>query len=118
MALIFFVSSFNEAPLPGEVSDKSGHLLGYAVLGLTAVRAVAGGLPRRVTMRIAAIALAITVGYGMSDEFHQLFVPGRSAEIADLVADAAGAVLATIACWAWGIISTRPEPASRQRDDL
>ncbi|HEY6362444.1 MAG TPA: VanZ family protein [Vicinamibacterales bacterium] len=117
MAAIFFVSSLSDPPLPGGASDKSAHLIAYTVLGLTAVRAVAGGLPRRITVRMAAMAIAITVGHGMSDEFHQRFVPGRSADLADLAADATGALLATIGCWAWGIISTRPE-ACRGHDDL
>jgi VanZ family protein len=117
MALIFFVSSMNEAPLPDDVSDKTGHVLAYTVLAVAVVRAVAGGLPRRITMRIATIAMAITVAYGVSDEFHQMSVAGRSADSADLAADAAGALLATIACWAWGIISTRPE-RHRGHDDL
>jgi VanZ family protein len=55
------------------------------------------------------MAIAITVGYAVTDELHQLFVAGRSAELYDLLADAAGAVVGTAACWAWGIIS----PASR-----
>ena len=115
MAAIFYVSSMHEAPLPDDVSDKSGHVLGYTALGVTVVRAVAGGLPRRITMRSAAVAMAITVAYGATDELHQAFVAGRTAEIADLYADAGGAILATVACWAWGIISPRREPPSRPR---
>ena len=115
MAVIFFLSSMTEPPLPEDVSDKSGHVLGYTVLGVTVVRAVAGGLPRRITPRIAVIAIAITVAYGATDELHQAFVAGRTAEIADLYADGAGAVLATIACWAWGIIPARRDPPPRPR---
>jgi len=44
-----------------------------------------------------------------SDEVHQLFVPGRTGDVYDLMADAAGALAGTIACVAWGIIS----PSSR-----
>ena len=43
------------------------------------------------------------------DEFHQSFVPGRSAELYDLYADAIGAIIGTAACCAWGIISRSPE---------
>jgi VanZ family protein len=115
MAVMFYVSSLPEAPLPEDVSDKTGHVLGYVILGLTVVRAVAGGLPRPITLRAAVIAIAITVAYGISDEFHQAFVAGRTAALDDLYADATGAILATIACWAWGIISTRRDLASRPR---
>ena len=115
MAAIFVLSSMAEPPLPDDVSDKSGHVLGYAALGTTVVRAVAGGLPRPITMRTAAIAIGITVAYGATDELHQVFVTGRTAEIADLYADGAGALLAAIACWAWGIISARRDPPPRPR---
>ena len=113
MAVIFFVSSLSEAPLPDGMSDTSGHGLGYASLGFTVVRAVAGGLPRRITWRIALVALAICVGYGVSDEWHQSFVPGRTADIADVYADAAGACAAAVVCWAWGILCTRPASSRR-----
>jgi VanZ family protein len=109
MAVIFYLSSLPEVPLPGDVGDKQMHSLGYAFLGLLAVRAVAGGLPARVTPRVALLAMLITVGYGATDELHQSFVPGRSAEIYDLFADAVGGALALSACWAWGIISLRPD---------
>lgn len=113
MAVIFYLSSLTEAPLPAGLSDKSGHGLGYMGLGVTVVRAVAGGLPRPITMRIALTAIAITVGYGVSDEWHQSLVPGRSAEVADLYADAAGAAAAAAACWAWGILALRLHRGAR-----
>lgn len=117
MAVIFYLSSLNEAPLPEDVSDKSGHFLGYATLGFTVVRAVAGGLPRPITWHTASIAIAITVAYAISDELHQAFVAGRTAALDDLYADAAGTLVATVVCWAWGIISTRRDP-HRGHDDL
>jgi VanZ family protein len=101
--------------LPDVVSYMSVPAVAYTALGLRVVRAVAGGLPRRITARIAAVAITMTVAYGATDELHQAFVAGRSAEIADLYADAAGAIVATIACWAWGIIPRRREPPSRPR---
>jgi VanZ family protein len=44
----------------------------------------------------------------MSDELHQMFVPGRTASFDDLLADAIGAVVGASLCWA-GIIT----PTSR-----
>lgn len=38
---------------------------------------------------------AIAVAYGLSDEFHQSFVPGRQADALDLLADSVGAFLGT-----------------------
>jgi VanZ family protein len=117
MAAIFYVSSLHQAPLPPGVSDKPAHAFGYMGLGLVLARALAGGLPPRITLRDLSIGLAIAVAYSASDEFHQRFVPGRSAELADLYADAIGSAIALIACWAWGIIlprSRQPAAGSRQ----
>ena len=109
MAMIFFVSGMQGPPLPVQISDKSGHVAAYAALGVLAVRAVGRGLGCRVTVRVAAAALLVTSGYGAFDELHQIFVPGRSAEMADWYADTAGAVAGLGACWAWGIIAPRSD---------
>ena len=107
MAAIFFVSGLSDAPLPEDVSDKTGHLTAYAGLGVLAVRAVAGGLPSRMDRRSAWLAIAIAAGYGAFDEIHQLFVAGRSADVLDWFADLTGAALGVGACWLWGIIARR-----------
>lgn len=111
MAAIFYVSSRPDVAIPLN-TDKPLHWLAYFGLACVIVRALAGGLPPRIDARTGAIAILMTVGYAVTDEVHQMFVPGRTAEMYDLVADAAGAVAGAAACWAWGIIS----PVSR--DDL
>src|SRR5688572_6111069 len=105
MAIIFFVSSLPDPPLPPDFSDKGAHWLGYVGLAATIVRALAGGWPRRITVGLAAAAALIATAYGVTDEIHQMFVPRRSADLNDLVADAMGALTGAAACWAWGIIS-------------
>jgi len=107
MVAIFFVSNLQVAPLPEEVSDKTAHLWAYAGLAILAVRAVGGGLPCRVMLRVALLAFLIAAGYGVFDEVHQLFVPGRSGDVFDWFADASGAVVGIAACWLWGIIASR-----------
>ena len=104
MAVIFSVSSMAQAPLPAQMSDKVAHTLGYALLGLLATRAVndSAGTPMRAWHLL--LALAITVAYGMSDEFHQSFVPGRDADIHDVYADAIGGLLGAAAWWACDIL--------------
>jgi VanZ family protein len=101
MAAIFYVSSLPQPPLPAG-GDKPWHSIGYFGFALVVVRAVAGGLPRRITRRTAVWAIAIAVSYAASDEIHQMFVPGRSADAADLIADAVGVCAGTAVCWAWG----------------
>jgi VanZ family protein len=109
MGAIFVVSSLPDAPLPTNVPDKPAHWVAYLGLAVLVVRALAGGWPRPISARVAALAWLVTVGYGVTDEIHQTLVPGRTGDVADLYADAAGATLATVGCWAWGII--RPGPS-------
>jgi len=105
MAVIFYVSAQPDVTIPSALTDKSSHSIAYTLLGGLIVRALAGGLPARITARTAVIAIALTTAYGATDEIHQLFVPGRSAEIYDLFADAIGGGIGAVVCWLWGIIS-------------
>lgn len=38
-------------------------------------------------------AILFTMAFGMSDEFHQMFTPGRTADIFDIVADTVGGLV-------------------------
>ena len=76
LALIFFLSS---GPVPSpklqEVPDYYLHSLEYGGLWLPAL---------------------LTIAYGVSDEFHQMFVPTRDASIADVGSDAVGSLLGIV----------------------
>jgi VanZ family protein len=105
MALIFYFSSQSDVSIPSALTDKSSHSLGYAGLGVVMVRALAGGLPSRISARVALLAMLLTAAYGATDEIHQMFVPGRTADWYDLGADAIGGAIGAVVCWVWGIIS-------------
>jgi VanZ family protein len=113
MVLIFVASSIPElGALPGGMSDKSGHGIGYGILGAVLVRALAGGRLKGVTWRRAGLAVLLATLYGVTDEFHQSFVPGRSPDRFDVLADCLGAaatvvVIAGVAR-AWGILRFSP----------
>ena len=115
MAAIFYVSSLSQPPLPPGFGDKPSHSLAYTGLAITIVRALVRGLPARVGAATAIGAVLLTIAYAVTDEFHQSFVPGRSMDVYDLYADAIGAILGTVVCWAWGIISHSPDPSARSR---
>jgi VanZ family protein len=113
MAFIFAASSIPDlGPLPGGLSDKSGHSIGYALLGALLLRALARGSLRGVTWRSGLVSIAFATLYGVSDEFHQSFVPGRSPDRYDVLADCIGAALAVAAAVLaaaavrWGIIKS------------
>jgi VanZ family protein len=74
--------------------DKVAHFGMYAVLASLVTIAVRGqsALVRTVVLTIAAIAVFAAV-----DEWHQKFIPGRSTELADWVADSLGGITGVIA---------------------
>lgn len=90
-ATLFWLSSRpgNALPplLPG--LDKLAHFTAYALMGLLAARAGVGlGRSRRAAWLLAVAFCSL---YGVSDELHQSFVPLRSVDAWDWVADTLGA---------------------------
>lgn len=94
MALIFYLSS-NPAPLPDltrHVWDKLLHATEYAVLAVLFYRAFRGeGLG---WAQAALLALLASSVYGATDEWHQAFVPPRTSDVRDWMADTLGAAIA------------------------
>jgi hypothetical protein len=94
--------------------DKGVHFLEYGLLAFMMTHAV------RVTWPRARFGLTaawwLTASLGLTDELHQAYVPGRSADIYDLVADALGAVAAiTLYCLLGALWRSRGEaPAALQ----
>lgn len=75
---------------------KCGHFIEYFILGLLVLRGIrAGRRDARITWALAAIA--IVACYASFDEFHQIFVPGRTPAIADVLLDTIGGICAQIA---------------------
>jgi len=96
MVALFALSSVPGSNAPSAVPDKLAHLAVYAVLGYAMQRAFHGNArpPRTAIVALAALAAVL---YGITDEYHQTFVEGRTASLADLGFDALGAVLGALA---------------------
>ncbi len=105
MGIIFILSAQPSLPsLPDETADtilkKAGHFTEYAVLAALSARACSAGRPLR--RGDLWRALLLTLFYAASDEFHQSFVPGRTARLFDCGVDALGASLALLVmAWRW-----------------
>ena len=107
-ALIFTFSSFSKLPAPpGELTDKHAHFIVYGVFGALVVWGLTDRAPGRTTWRMVATTAVVALLYGLSDELHQSFVPGREPSGLDLAADVAGATGAAVALRAWAIIRAR-----------
>ncbi|MFQ5586510.1 MAG: VanZ family protein, partial [Thermodesulfobacteriota bacterium] len=96
MGLIFYLSSRPDLPdvMPGlTFGDKVAHLAAYALLAVLWVRALEKRWTAIDEKRLFIIAVLCTGLYGISDEIHQYFVPGRSADFLDAIADIAGGMV-------------------------
>ena len=92
--VIYYLSAQpgTDEPLPFVHLDKILHLIAYGLLGFLAMGAVRARGDTHRNGQVWLIALLVGL-YGISDEFHQSFVPGRDPSMYDIVADVAGGIL-------------------------
>jgi len=79
--------------------DEAGHSLAYLIFSLTLVWGWTSGYRKELAASSALLLWIVAVFYGISDEFHQSFVSGRTPSMADLLADAVGALAAISGSW-------------------
>ena len=96
MALIFCLSSrpvMNELKwFPIIAKLKLIHIIEFGILYFLARHAIVKTTTYN-KIEAFALALSITILYGLTDEFHQIFVLGRTARLVDVVADGVGAII-------------------------
>ena len=73
---------------------KAAHMTEYAILGLLSFAFYNGF--EALKKRNYLYALFTAAIYAATDEFHQYFIPGRSAEVHDVLIDTAGAAIALL----------------------
>jgi VanZ family protein len=103
-ALIFSLSAQPDLKLPDSLpsfSDKIAHFSMYAVLGWLWSHAVRVNQLRWMALTVLLSTCAFTGIYGLSDEWHQLYVHGRSAELRDALADVCGGTFGGIGFFLW-----------------
>ena len=61
---------------------------GPKTLAIFLLTAISG--KKRIKAKYLIVVLIISVIYAISDEFHQLFIPGRSGSISDIIIDLSG----------------------------
>lgn len=89
--VLYTASAQTSIPSPSRwgLTDKQVHFAVYAVLGVT----LGWGWLRARGNVSHRIALGSGLLYGVLDEVHQAFVPGRAPEIGDVMADWAGVIV-------------------------
>lgn len=93
--IVEYVKAVSGSTLPQDLltflTRKAAHTIAYFILGILAYNVVRHYKPP--VRRTLLISLAIVFGYAISDEIHQLFVPGRSGEVRDVFIDTIGGAL-------------------------
>jgi VanZ family protein len=75
---------------------KSAHFTEYFIFSLLVLRGIRAG-QKGTHLRWALVSILLVVAYAAFDEFHQSFVPGRTALVTDVFIDAFGGTVAQIA---------------------
>ncbi|MGY3715190.1 VanZ family protein [Sutcliffiella cohnii] len=73
---------------------KNAHFFAYFILGMLSLHAFRRSGVNGIKAVISAFLLSVV--YAISDEVHQLFVPGRSGEVRDVIIDSAGALIGIV----------------------
>jgi len=74
---------------------KCGHLTEYFILSMLILRGIRAG-EKGLHPRWALVTILIIAGYAALDEYHQSFVPGRTAAVGDVLIDTSGGIAAQI----------------------
>lgn len=107
LALLGFTQPDSRDVVDSIISDKVQHALSYAFLTSILIGAFTG--PR---LRVTAWAASIAIAHGAATELLQRFVPERTCDWKDLVADASGVlVAAALYLMATSIAAARREPS-------
>jgi VanZ family protein len=87
------------------IARKGAHLAEYSVFALLlwrALRKPVKNVSRPWNWRETGLALLFVALYAASDEFHQIFVPTRTAHVTDVFIDTAGGAAGLLALWLIG----------------
>jgi VanZ family protein len=112
--LIMAVSSIPNLKTPAEgivFSDKAAHFAEYFVFGLLAADML--WKINKNNRYIILITIIMGTTYGILDELHQLFIPGRKTDVFDMTSDALGAILASLIYVWWRSRRSVRVPASQ-----
>lgn len=102
MGTIFFLShqTGDELELPEFAhSDLVAHMMAYAALGGVVLYAWSDRFKRAHPIKVILYTVLFCLAYGIVDEFHQSFIPGRYVSVMDILADTVGAILVSTGWW-------------------
>lgn len=114
---VFMVSGRSQVAAPNITGiDKVAHFFVFGLLGTLVARVPVVANWRWLGPWWAVVLVSC---YGITDEFHQSFTPGRSVELADWLGDTAGAALAVFVYSRWRLYRSALElPLTRSQVEI
>jgi VanZ family protein len=100
--LILIVSSIPDLKTPQlgfEYQDKLYHFIEYSIFSVLLFFALLNSQRDFLRKNVLLISLLIGASFGILDELHQKFIPGRQADVLDFTADFVGVALIQICFW-------------------
>jgi hypothetical protein len=82
--------------LAGALNDKAAHAIAYGGLSILCYRALRRASGMWAARHAFVLALLACTAYGLTDEWHQYFVPFRTLDERDLLADVVGSLSALL----------------------
>lgn len=98
MGSIFYASSIPASDIPPlfAFQDVAFHIIAYAIMAYFFSRALKNTYLRMKPFKIVYLTVLFGVAYGISDEFHQIYVPTRCASGFDLFIDCLGSLIGSL----------------------
>jgi VanZ family protein len=98
MGVIFYFSSFKGKDIPSifYFQEIVYHFSIYLILCFLFARALKNSYSGMQLARIVLFSILFGIIYGLTDEFHQAFIPGRSVSGMDLFIDSLGSLTGSI----------------------
>ena len=101
--IIYAIFIFSISSVPGQdipslfaYQDVLAHIIEYAILGLLIARALKASSPHMGLRKRLVWTVLLALGYALTDEFHQSFVPARFPSWCDVGYDTIGVLAAGI----------------------
>lgn len=95
IGLFLFVDFVQDTSImyAGRLIRKSAHFISYLILGFLVSNAMLNEASTTSVWKRRGASLLLCVAYAISDEFHQIFVPGRGPLLKDVLIDGSGAAI-------------------------
>jgi VanZ family protein len=95
--LRFFLSHASAETLDflHHIIRKCGHVTEYFILSMLILRGIRAG-EKGLYLRWVLVTILLVAGYAALDEYHQSFVPGRTAAVGDVLIDTTGGIAAQV----------------------